>query len=64
VKAAIVFVDLVDLVVKQMPSDVHIFTRRQLVRSLGVLPTALSAEQIESIFAVARLGTTWQQIST
>ncbi len=63
VAPAIVFVDLVDFVVKQTPADVHVFTRRQLVRSLALLPTTLTAAHIESIFAIARLGTTWQSPS-
>jgi hypothetical protein len=63
VKPAVVFVDLVDFVVKQMPVDVYVMTKRQLLHSLPLLPQTLSADQIESIYATARLGTTWQPTS-
>lgn len=59
VTAAIVFVDLDDLTVKQMPSDVHVITRRRLVGWLRSLPAAIEVPEVEAIFAAARLSTTW-----
>jgi hypothetical protein len=57
---AIVFVDLDDFVVKQMPTDVHVTTKRKLVRWLESMPATMSADQVESVFAIARHATTWQ----
>lgn len=59
VQAAIAFVDLDDFNVKQMPSDVHVTTRRRLLGWLRDLPTVVSHEQVEEIFAVARVSNTW-----
>lgn len=60
VKAAIVFVDLDDFNVKQMPADVHVTTRRRLLDWLGSMPAALDADTIELVFSHARLSTTWK----
>jgi Nuclease-related domain len=57
---AIVFVDLDDFIVKQMPSDLYVTTRRKLLRWLESMPTTMSTDQVESIFAIARHATTWQ----
>jgi hypothetical protein len=59
VRAAIAFVDLDDFNVKQMPSDVHVTTRRRLLGWLRDLPRVVSDEQVEEIFAVARVSSTW-----
>ena len=59
VTPAIVFVDLDDLTVKQMPADVHVTTRRRLVAWIRSLPTAIDGDTMEEIFAKARLSTTW-----
>jgi len=59
VRAAIVFVDLDDFTVRQMPADVHVTTRRRLVRWLRDLPVTTSSEAVEKIYAIARLSTTW-----
>ena len=60
VTPAVVFVDLDDFTVKQMPVDVHVTTRRRLVGWLRSLPAALDAVTVEEIFAKARLSTTWR----
>lgn len=60
VQAAIAFVDLDDFNVKQMPPDVHITTRRRLLGWLRDLPVVVSHEQVEEIFAAARVSTTWR----
>ena len=57
--AAIVFVDLDDFAVKQMPADVHVTTRRRLVRWLLSLPAAIDGEAIDDIYSKARLSSTW-----
>lgn len=59
VRAAIAFVDLDDFNVKQMPSDVHVTTRRRLLGWLRDLPRVVSDEQVEEVFAVARVSSTW-----
>ncbi|HEY7626724.1 MAG TPA: nuclease-related domain-containing protein [Ilumatobacteraceae bacterium] len=58
-RGVIVFVDLDDFAVKQMPLDVHVTTRRQLLAWLHSLPTVLGPDDIAAIFAKARLSTTW-----
>ena len=60
VRAAIVFVDLDDFTVKQMPNDVYITTRRRLLVWLKSLPETTDAETVELIHARARFSTTWQ----
>ena len=55
----IVFVDLNEFDVKQQPSDVHVTTRKRLVKWLEVLPIVLDSATIESVFNTARLSTTW-----
>lgn len=60
VTAIIVFVDLDTYTVKQMPSDVQVTTRLRLLQWIRALPPALEADAVESIFAKARLSTTWQ----
>jgi len=59
-QAAIAFVDLDGFTVKQMPSDVHVTTRRRLIRWLRSLPVVASPEAVEEIFAVARLISSWK----
>lgn len=58
-RAAIVFVDLDDFNLKQMPSDVHVTTRRRLIGWLRSLPVVASPATIEEIFGLARVSTTW-----
>jgi hypothetical protein len=55
----IVFVDLDDFTVKSRPADVHVTTRRRLIRWLSSLPTALDQATADAIYAQARLSTTW-----
>ena len=57
--AAVVFVDLDDFTVKQMPADVHVTTQRRLVRWLRSLPAAISGDAIDAIYSKARLSNTW-----
>jgi hypothetical protein len=57
--AAVVFVDLDDLTVKQMPMDVHVTTQRRLMRWLQSLPTAIDEGSVDEIFSKARLSNTW-----
>jgi hypothetical protein len=59
VKPVIVFVDLEDITVKQMPSDVHVVTRMRLLAWLRSLPPALDHVAVETIFAAARQSITW-----
>jgi hypothetical protein len=59
VRAAIVFVDLDELSVKQMPADVHVTTRRRLPAWLRSLPASIDEREIELIYAMARLSSTW-----
>jgi Nuclease-related domain len=58
--AAIVFVDLVDFVVKQMPTDLYVTTKRKLLRWLESMPATMSTDQVESVFTIARRATTWR----
>jgi hypothetical protein len=58
--AAIVFVDIDALTVKQMPADVHVTTQRLLVRWLQHLPAALDRDSVDEIYSNARLSTTWK----
>ena len=60
VAAAIVFVDLDDFTVKQIPSDVHVTTCRRVLGWLRSLPVALDADAVEEIYAKARLSSTWK----
>lgn len=59
-KPVIVFVDLDDITVKSMPTDVYVTNRRRLVKWFKSLPTALEPDMVEQIFGVARLSNTWQ----
>lgn len=60
VKAAIVFVDLDDFTVKQMPSDVHVTTRRRLLDWFRSLPASIDETEIDAIYTIARLSSTWK----
>jgi hypothetical protein len=60
VTPVIVFVDLDSFKVKQMPPDVYVTYRRQVVAWLRSLPHTLDTNAVETIFANARLGSTWQ----
>lgn len=60
VTPVIVFVDLDSFKVKQMPPDVYVTYRRQVVAWLRSLPHTLDTGTVEMIFAKARLTTTWQ----
>ena len=60
VRAAIAFVDLDDVEVRQMPKDVYVTTRRRLLVWLKSLPDTTDAETVELIYARARFSTTWQ----
>lgn len=60
VRSAIVFVDLADFTVKQMPADIHVTTREGLTSWLRSSPELLDDAEVEMIFAKARLSTTWQ----
>jgi hypothetical protein len=60
VRAAIAFVDLDDVEVRQMPKDVYVTTRRRLLVWLKSLPETTDAETVELIYARARFTTTWQ----
>lgn len=56
----VVFVDLDDFTVKQMPADVHVTTRRRLIGWLRSLPAAIDNGTVEEIFDKARLSSTWK----
>jgi Nuclease-related domain len=60
VTPAVVFVDLDDFTVKEMPVDVHVTTRRRLVVWLRSLPAAIDNGTVEEIFAQARLSSEWK----
>lgn len=60
VSPAVVFVDLDDFTVKQMPADVHVTTRRRLVGWLLSLPAVIDNDTVEEIFDKARLSSTWK----
>jgi hypothetical protein len=60
VVAAVVFVDLDVFTVKQMPTEVHVTTRRRLVGWLESLPITLDSEAVERIYSTARLARTWR----
>jgi hypothetical protein len=60
VAAAIVFVDLDDFTLKQMPADVHVTTGRRLIKWLRSLPTRMDNDAVDDIFAKARLSNTWR----
>lgn len=61
VQPVIVFVDLDDFKVKQMPADVHVTYRLRLRQHLQSLTPVMDEPAIEAIFAVARRSTTWAQ---
>lgn len=58
----IVFVDLDVFNVKQLPSDVHVTTRKRLHDWFRSLPPTLAPGDVEMIFTQARLSTTWQRL--
>ena len=60
VTPAVVFVDLDDFNVKQMPADVHVTTRLRLVALLRSLPAQLEDSAVQEIYAKARLSNTWK----
>lgn len=60
VEPAIVFVDLNEITIKQMPTDVHVVTRKQLAKWLRSRPPRLDTPTVDAIFAQARTSTTWQ----
>ena len=59
VKAGLVFLDLDDFTVKQMPADVHVTTRPRLVRWLQSIPASTNDETVEAVYSKARLSVTW-----
>jgi hypothetical protein len=59
VQPVIVFVDLREFDVKQQPPDVHVTTRKRLVKWLEELPIVWDSARIESVYDAARLSTTW-----
>ena len=59
-RAAIVFVDPSKLTRKGKAPDVHVITRRTLRTFLMQQPRRLTPSQVEHIFSVARISTTWQ----
>jgi hypothetical protein len=48
-----------ELTVKQAPTDVHVVTRRELVRWLRRRPAALTDSTVADLSAAARRTTTW-----
>lgn len=60
VRAAVVFVDLEDIKIKQMPPDVHVATRRRVVEWLHSLPATTTPDDVDEIFSRARNSTTWK----
>jgi hypothetical protein len=60
VRPVIVFVDLDDIAVKQMPADVQVLTRRRLLGWLSSVPSTISAQQVDAIYAKARVAATWR----
>lgn len=60
ITAAVVFVDLDDFTVKQMPMDVHVTTRRRLIGWLLSQPAVIDNVTVEEIFTKARLSSTWK----
>ncbi len=62
VTPVIVFVDLDVFNVKQLPSDVHVTTRKRLLDWFRSLPPTLAPDDVEMIFTQARQSTTWQRL--
>jgi hypothetical protein len=60
VAAVIVTVDLDALAIKQMPNDVHVTTRRELLRWLRSRPPVLDPGAVADVYRVARLDVTWR----
>lgn len=63
VTPVIVFVDLDAFTVKQLPSDVHVTTRKRLLDWFNSLPPTLDVDAIEMIFANARQSTAWHRVT-
>ncbi|MCU1501077.1 MAG: hypothetical protein JWM12_431 [Ilumatobacteraceae bacterium] len=61
VAAAIVFVGLDELTIKQMPEEIHITTKRRLLAWLRSLPVTTSQSQVDDLHALARRRATWTQ---
>jgi hypothetical protein len=59
VLGVVVFVGLDRFTVKEMPAEVHVTTRRQLVRWLRKLPTTMDGTALDLIYEIARKSTTW-----
>jgi hypothetical protein len=59
VRPVIVFVDLDAFDVKRQPPDVHVTTRKRLVRWLEELPIVWDSATIDGVFETARVSTTW-----
>ncbi len=62
VTPVIVFVDLDVFNVKQLPTDVHVTTRKRLLDRLRSLSPMLTPDDVEMIFSQARQSTTWQRV--
>jgi hypothetical protein len=60
VAGVVVPVRAADVAVKKAPDDVFVVSRAQVARWLRRRPEVLSADAIETIFAIARRSTTWQ----
>jgi hypothetical protein len=49
-----------DITVKQMPADVQVLTRRRLLGWLSSVPSTISAQEVDAIYAKARVAATWR----
>ncbi len=57
-------IDLDAFNVKQLPSDVHVTTRKRLLDWFRSLPPTLAPDDVEMIFTQARQSTTWQRLTS
>jgi hypothetical protein len=64
VTGVVVIVGADDLVIKQAPDDVHVVSRRRLVKWLQARPDAFDETTIEAVFQAARRSTTWRPQSS
>jgi hypothetical protein len=59
----VIVVMAAQLTIKSQPSGVHVVARRRVRKWLTGLPTTLTSDRVEQIYAVARRDSTWQPAS-
>ncbi|SDC00317.1 hypothetical protein GA0111570_113110 [Raineyella antarctica] len=59
VQGVVVPVNAGDLTIRAQAEDVHVINRKRLRRYLLGLPTVLPPDAISTVFAAARLSSTW-----